>query len=581
MRQQKLRLDHRKWGYPFTLGLMILGCSTDPNEADQPGDDDGSILTLSGGTGPGSGGGGAVDSGGTPGSGSTGAGGGDPTASCEASAVDTAPTVLRRLSTLEYRFTTQDLLALAEPPDSQGIPADTERLGFRTFAELQTMSAENLRAFIDKAGSLATDLLADQDRKAAVIGCETSDASCLDDFVTRFGKRAYRRPLDESEVQATVDAALEFGSDTDDQFAFAIEALLSSAHFLYRIEVGDTPEGLSSLTPYELASRLSFAIWGRGPSEEQLDAAAAGSLDTPEGLAETAATMLLDERTQLFFEAFFRQWLGYQTLRPTTEAQEAVAADMQLESDSLLNEFAWSGADFLDVLTANHSYVSPELAEFYGMSPPDAEGKVEFEDGDPRQGSGLLTHAALLSAKSDGDMIAIRGNWLRKTFLCQDLHIPEDLADTIGELLVGLDRVGIVEERNARLACANCHSKIDPIGVGLSMFDRAGVFDAEEDISIFGITPAFPDAPEPNTFENVGQLSLQLTSMEEVPLCLTERAYLYMNGREPAPEDSCSVERMSNAFVGGGKDFRGLLQSIVDDPSFRLRRPPTVTPGGN
>jgi hypothetical protein len=254
---------------------------------------------------------------------------------------------------------------------------------------------------------------------------------------------------------------------------------------------------------------------------------------------------------------------------------------MQLESDSLLEEFAWAGGNFLDVLTANHSYVSPELAEFYGTVPPDSQGRVEFEVGDPRQGSGLLTHASLLSAKSDGDLISIRGNWLRKTFLCEELHVPEDLADAIGELLVGLDRVGIVEARNEAASCANCHSKLDPIGVGFAMFDRAGIFDPEEDISIFGITPALPDAPEPNTFENVGQLSAQLTVMDEVPVCLTERAYLYMNGREPVSADGCSVERMSTAFVGGGQDFRHLLQSIVEDPTFRLRRPPAVTSGGN
>lgn len=580
MKQQKVRRSGRKWDYPFAVGILLLGCGTDPNEANQPGDD-GTSTTDTGG------GGGNAQAGGTTGSGSgsgsdlNSSGGSDAVASCGTAPVDLAPTVLRRLSALEYQFTIQDLLGLAEPPSSEGIPTDIERLGFRTFAELQTMSAENLRAYLDKAGSLAKDLFADTDRKATVIGCETSEASCLEDFVTRFGKLAYRRPLETTEVQATVDAATEFGSDADDQFIFAIEALLSSAHFLYRIEVGDEPDGLSTLTSYELASRLSFALWGRGPSEGQLNAAEAGALDTPEGLAETATTMLLDDRTQLFFEAFFRQWLGYQTLRPTTPAQEAVALDMQLESDSLLEEFAWTGENFLGVLTANHTYVSPELAEFYGLQPPDAQGKVEFEAGDPRQGSGLLTHASLLSAKSDGDLIAIRGNWLRKTFLCEELHIPEDLADTIGELLVGLDRVGIVQERNERVACANCHSKLDPIGMGFAMFDRAGVFDPEEDISIFGITPALPDAPEPNTFENVGQLSAQLTVMDEVPVCLTERAYLYMNGREPASIDSCSIERMSSAFVGGGQDFRHLLQSIVDDPTFRLRRPPAATSGGN
>jgi hypothetical protein len=571
--------DNRGWGASLASGLLALACASKPSDAPADGfaDDSGSSPTGGSSADPmGSGGSTAL-----PGAGGTGVvapGAGGVPEDCESESVGTAPTVLRRLSVLEYQLTTQDLLSMLEPPSSEGLPLDNEHLGFRTFAEHQTMSAENLRAYLDKASSLAGDLLASPERRSTVIGCEPTEPQCLSDFVARFGKLAYRRALEANEVDAIATAATEFGADADDGIRFAIEAMLSSAQFLYRVEVGDNPEGLSTLTPHELASRLSFALWGRGPTGEQLDQAASGALDSPEGLALAAQSMLQDDKTQVFFEAFFRQWLGYQTLRPSSPEHEAVASDMQLETDRVVTEFAWGAGNFFDALLANHTYVSPELAAFYGSPAPDVEGRVAFEEGDPRFASGLLTHAALLSAKTDGDIISTRGNWLRKTFLCQELHIPEDLADTIGELLVGLDRIAIVEERNTRASCMGCHSTIDPIGIGLAKFDRAGIFDPEEDVSVFGITPALPDAPEPNTFNTVGELSAHLYAMSEVPVCLTERAYLYMNGREPAAEDACSVVRTSGVFLGGGHDFSALLQGIVDDPSFRLRRPPAPTP---
>jgi len=375
-----------------------------------------------------------------------------------------------------------------------------------------------------------------------------------------------------------VDAAEAFALSADDQFAFAIEALLSSAQFLYRVEIGDQTAGLSQLTPHELAAKLSFALWGRGPSLAQLDAAAAGYLATPQGLATEARAMLEDERAQLFFEQFFRQWLGYQTLKPPNAAATAVFADMQAETDRLLEEFAWGTGSILGALTANHTYVTPELAAYYGLPAPTGDGKVEFPSDDPRANSGLLTHAALISAKSDGDLIAMRGNWLLRTFLCQEIEIPAALADTIGELLVGLDRVGIVAARNTRTECVNCHAVIDPIGIGFGAFNRTGIFDETEDPSVFGIPAALPLAPAPNTFNSVAGLSTLLASMPGVPVCLTERAYLYVNGRQPTHVDECATQNVSADFDASGQTFPGLLTALVTDPAFRLRRAPEPTP---
>jgi hypothetical protein len=257
-----------------------------------------------------------------------------------------------------------------------------------------------------------------------------------------------------------------------------------------------------------------------------------------------------------------------------------VFAAMQEETDALLADFAWGDDDFLGALTADYTYVSEALADFYGLSAPDFVGRVDFPPGSPRSNSGILTHASLLSAKGDGDLIAIRGNWVMRTFLCEEINLPPDLADTIGDLLVGLDKVGIVEARNTRTECRACHSLIDPIGIGFEAFDRSGIFDETEDPSIFGLDAALPLAPQPNGFSSVAELSAQLASLPAVPHCLSERAYLYVNGREPTKTDSCAVDQAGETFLQADNSFRSLLLATVTDATFRLRRAPQPTLDG-
>jgi hypothetical protein len=563
---------------------LVLGCNaelTDPGAAGAGtagaaatgnGGSAGSSGGSTGGTGNGTGTGGT--SGTTGGSsGSAGA----PTCT-DIDANETGTGVLRRLTKLEYGLTLQDLFALSAPPTLDGIPDDNARDGFRTSAADQpVMDHQLLRAYLDRAKALATELLADSARRGTVIGCETTASDCLAAFVSRFGRLAFRRPLDATEVSAITTRATTVGADTNDQYRFAIEALLTSPSFLFRIEVGSAPDGLSTLDANELASRLSFAIWGRGPSVELLDAAAQGALDTPQGLLDRAGAMLADPKARIFFEAFFQQWLGYETLmapaQPPMGWSNALLDDMKSETNRVTGDFAWGGGNFLDAITANTTNATPALATYFGLPAPASDGTVTFSTDHVRAGSGLLTHPSLLSAKRDGDLIAIRGNWLRGTFLCEHLGLPAD-ADQIGDRLVGLTRVEIVQMRNTEATCAGCHASIDPIGVGLAAFDGTGRFDETVDISEFGVVPGLPDAAPPE-FTTIAELSAKLRALPQLPACLASRTFLYVHGRAPNGPDGCAVQRASEGFVNANYGFPALIRSLVEAPAFRLRRPPT------
>lgn len=507
----------------------------------------------------------------------------DVAATCEEVGIDAGPTVLRRLSEGEYRLTLADLFELEDAPELAGLPPDTRRAGFTTYADLQGVSAQHLRSYWEAAELLADDLLADEERAARVIGCDQEDATCLPGFVERFGRLAFRRTLEEAERDAFTSAAEQNALDVPDRYRFVIEALLLSPHFLYRVEIGDDPEGISRLDAHELAARLSFTLWGRGPDATLLQHADDGDLDTDEGFAEMAETYLQDERTRLHFASFFEQWLGFAELIPPKDPpadwDDELLDQMARETHAVVADHAWQGGDFLDLLTTNATRLTPELGAFYGLEPGgapfDFDSPYTFSTGHPRANTGILTHASLLIAKSDGDRISIRGNWLRNTFLCSHIEIPPSLAEELGDRLVGLTRVEIVQERNTDSACKGCHARIDPIGIGFESFDATGRYDPNVDVHQFGISPAFPDAAEPE-FASIAELAQKLRELPAVNECLTKRGFLYAQGRDPVRADACLVASAARDFADSGADFSALLRGIVTSPAFRLRRAPIV-----
>lgn len=498
---------------------------------------------------------------------------------CASSNPPVGESLMRRLTRVEYQLSIQSLLALESPPDVTSIPDDPNEEGFRTVASLNSLSAQHLRAYMAVAAEQAAALMADPVRRPAVLGCAPGEPSCLTSFVERFGRLAFRRSLTPEESTALVTTIEASALDETDAFTLAIEAFLVSPSFIFRVEGSGDPGVVTPLDDYEVASRLAFALWGRGPSADLLDAAERGELATLQGLATHAERMLDDPRSQAFYESFFEQWIGFESLRQPNAAPTGwypeILEDFKRETHDVLARIAWSeDASFLDIFTSNETVPSERLAEFYGLQ-PDANGIASFPSGDPRANSGILTHPAVLSAKSDGDLIAKRGAWFRRTFLCQTFEVPPGLFETLGDRLVGLTFTEIVAERNNDTACKGCHAMLDPIGVGLLPWDGAGLFDPTVETAGFGIEPAIPGIADPS-FETAADIGQRLQSTPEVQTCLGDRIFLYTHGREPewsSGEHECSVDGALERFGATGR-FVDLLLGIVSDPQFRLRKNP-------
>lgn len=488
-----------------------------------------------------------------------------------------SPSTFKRLSRQEYSSTLEDLFQLSSPPNVAAIPDDPSIDNFKTFADIQNVQASHINGYISVATEQAEALMQSATRRDKVLGCNYTASSCLEQFVGRFGRLAYRRPLTAEESNRVLGQVAIASESVSDQYIMAIQLLLSSPNFIYRVEVGDSQVGTANLGRYELASRLAFALWGRGPNAALLDQAANGELDTPEGLSRVAQQMLTDERAKASVSQFFEQWLATNLLQAPVDKPSnwynGIIADMKSETDSLLREYAWQDKNFMGVFTENHTYVTPALANYYGLPAPQGDNPLQLPGGDPRQYTGIITQLANMFPKSDGDLVAKRGAWLRSTFLCATLRLPEGIDDVINGEFAGLGAIEIIAERNRDASCNRCHAQIDPIGVAFANFARDGRYDHEVDLTDYPIAPGFPDANNSNV-KSIQDIAQALAQMPEVGQCLADRLFLYTRNHAPAASDRCAVHKAGQQFENDGNQFSSLLLALVEHPSFRVRQVP-------
>ncbi len=257
----------------------------------------------------------------TPSSPSSPSGGDDTTrpgsvaSACTTRAV--GPSLLRRLTPLEYDNTVRDLLGDTTHP-SHGFPSDLQDCIFNNAAGSQTVPVLLAERYFEAADQLASGAVRDL---PALMGCDPTrgEAACARAFIERFGRRAFRRPLSADEVTRTlaVFQSVRTASDVATGARAVVGAMLVSPSFLFRAEFGEGTSAVSgalALTPFEQASRLSYLLWSSMPDDALLDAAATGQLRTPAQVAAQARRMLMDDKAKPAVAAVFRQWLGLQDL---------------------------------------------------------------------------------------------------------------------------------------------------------------------------------------------------------------------------------------------------------------------------
>jgi hypothetical protein len=499
--------------------------------------------------------------------------------------IDPGPSPLRRLTRVEYDNTVRDLLGDQSRP-GRNFPGDQRALGFDNNAETATVSPLLADRYVSAAEDLAKAAVA---KLPSVLPCDpvqTGEAACLDKFLDTFARRAWRRPLEAAE-RANLKRAFTEGriAKFGDGIQTVIEVLLLSPQFLYRFERGVPVPGTTyfKLTPWELASRLSYLLWGSMPDDALLAAAEGGKLATASDVLGQAQRMIKDPRAAATLATFNDQWLRLEELADLDKEPAVFPAfkpelrePMRLETQKLIEEVVWRGDGKLaTLLTAPYTFMNGPLAQFYGTSgvTGDAFTRVPL---DATKGVGLLAHAGLLGVLGVPDAgltsLVYRGAFVRERLFCETLPDPPPDAASMNPPFT--DQTTAREWSLARqqiALCGACHRMMDPIGFGLEAFDGIGRWRATDRGKAVDTHGHIEGTDAAGDFQGQPELASKLAASQQVHDCLALQWFRFGYGRQETDRDSCTTQTLKRVFKDSGGNVRELLLALTQTDAFLYR----------
>ncbi len=495
---------------------------------------------------------------------------------------------LRRLTNFEYARTLHDLFAGYDVGNvGDAIPGDTtsRELIFDNQATLQGVSAQH----VDGYGKVAERIAALVTTDAKLTGCDpmTGSDGCFQEFLKPFTERAFRRPASADELSRIAATFVSVKATLGFQAAegAALERILQSPQFLYRLEPESLPAvGKSTtLAPYELATRLSYLVWGSMPDAELLAAAKSGALATPDALAMQTTRLLGDARAKSNFDHLFEQWLNLRTvpninkdLQRFPRFTSQIARLMGEETRTFLERVLFEGqGGVAELLSANYTYANRTLADYYGLPGPasDSFEKFALPGGRTLGILGQGAFAALYATDKTTHPIK-RGAFVRTRLLCDALPSPPANVPPAPEFTGTETARELSAKHRAAPTCAACHDLIDPIGLGLENLDAAGIWrDSDVDGKPLDASGEVLDGGDATgVFVGAAALGAKLGGSSTVRACVATQLFRFGLGRDPGASDQCALQALSAPPEAAQiLDYRALLSRLVASDAFRLR----------
>ena len=414
------------------------------------------------------------------------------------------------------------------------------------------------------------------------------DELCARELIRGLARRAYRRPLAESDIEPLLDLYRAGRSDGGFEagIGLALEGVLSSPHFLIRVE--RDPDGLAPGTVYrlsdlELASRLSFFLWRSIPDDELLDLAAEGRLSEPTVLSDQVRRMLGDRRATRFMDDFVEQWLQVRNLRshepdrrlfrsfdPTL--RDAMVRETKLFFESQVRE----DRPIPELLRADYTFLNERLARHYGIN--DVYGshlrRVTLDD-DRR--FGLLGQGSVLTVTSypNRTSVVLRGKWILENLLGSPPPPPPPNVPALEENEAGEAPASLrerMEQHRSNPVCASCHNRIDPLGFALEHYDAVGMWretdegaDINATIDLSGETVDSPAAFREAVLRQGDRAFVRTVA---------EKLLTYALGRGLNYRDAPTIRRMVSELEENDYRWSTLALAIVASEPFRMRVAP-------
>lgn len=513
-----------------------------------------------------------------------GGGGGGDTQACTSSP-PAGVRSLRLLTRLEYQNTVNDLLGL-NLNLVNNLPDENQVGGFDNNIAQNQVSGLRMDAYLSQAEKVAAQAVLNSWSK--IMPCSQQDTACARQFIQSFGKRTFRRPLTTAEVDSY---ALNFsGVAFKDAVEKTVMAMLVSPNFLYRSELGELQaDGTYKLTPYEVASSLSYLFWGSMPDDALFQAADQNALDTPAQRISQASRLLAASRSRTQVGNFVGQWL-LKTSPYSLPAKDAsvypaytddVKAAMSQELINFFNHVTFdSTQSFRELYTADYVIANKALADFYHLNGPSG---TSFEKTPVTNGTrtGLLTLGAVLAryANSNESHPFKRGRFFFERILCHDLPEPANFGlvqppDPDPNMTT---RQRFDFHSNAIPSCYSCHQYLDGPGFGFENYDGAGQFRQFENGKLINASAILRGMEtytptEELTFNDLNHLSKLVADSSSAAQCVARQYYRYTTGHLETAADQCALDSYLKTYSDNGYNLQTMLLSIVNAPNFTLRR---------
>jgi hypothetical protein len=412
------------------------------------------------------------------------------------------------------------------------------------------------------------------------------EPACAREILSTLVRRVYRRPVDDRDV-ATLLGFYEAGTAEggfEAGIQYALERLLTSPDFLFRIE--RAPVDLPSETAYavrdsELASRLSFFLWGSIPDEELLAVAETAALSEPEVLDRQVRRMLADPKAQSLVQDFAGQWLylrNMESVHPTPnefpEFDDSLREALQMETQLFLEHQLREDRSVIELLNADYTFLNERLARHYGI--PGVYGsrfrQVSLAGS---QRAGLLGHGSLMTVTSYPNRTSpvLRGKYILENFLGAPPPEPPPNVPTLEEESEdgrALSMREAMERHRANPTCASCHATMDPIGFALENFDAVGAFRQQFENQPIDASGSLPDGGE---FDGPAGLRDVLLDRSDLFVgTLTQKMMTYALGRGLEYYDMPTVRQIVREAADNDYRWSSIVLGIVRSAPFQMRR---------
>jgi hypothetical protein len=495
----------------------------------------------------------------------------------------------RRLSRFEYNNTVHDLLGdTTSPADDFPPDAEAGKSGFLVGGTVAEADAAHL---LDAAESLGAAAMTKLDTLLPCTPVPTAAAAqdtCAKNFIHTFGKRAFRRPLTTEEEAGLVSyygtQRTANGADFPNAIRLVVSAVLMSPQFLYRWELSPKSairEGaLVRFNGWEMASRLSYLIWGSMPDDVGFGLAEKGQLATPDQIETEVRRLLKDPKAKAAVADFFTQWLGVADVKSAAKDtkvypafNDALAASMVAETSAFAaHQVIEADGNLAAIFQSSDSFIDANLGKLYGMNVTSTTvTPTKLKAGER---AGILTQASFLTqhASADESNPVKRGKLIADRIVCTEPLPPPDV---VPQLKAPDPKLSVRErfEMHDKDPCAAaCHLMFDPIGYAFENYNGIGVYQTVDGGKPVNATGEIELDTKKVSFNNAIELEAAFAKSKQVSDCIGRQYLRYALRRRETMGDEASLSTALSAFAKSA-NVRDLIVALTRSRVFTHRTP--------